>query len=271
MRYLTIILLFLFAHTAFAQVVINEIAWMGTADTASNEWIELFNSGSDTVDINGWILRIEGKKVKDITLKNSIVAGGYYFIERTDDTTLPNISADLITSFGAGLSNSGTTIVLLNTQGLEIDRVNGNDNWKIGGKIAGNNTTKETAQRSGGLWVTAHATPGAVNATPKAPAPVQAKTVTVPISVRPFVAKSIVAPPQTNFQVSSVINSVEDKSLSKTIQKQESSITKSENKEKSMWPWYSGVAFFGVFAALGLRYARSKRTLADEFEIIEDK
>ncbi len=267
-------ILFFFARTSYAQVVINEIAWMGITNFYTNEWIELLNNGSDTVDLSGWLLRIEGKKNKDIALKNSISAGGYYLIERTDDTTLPNIPADIVTPFGAGLLNSGATLVLLNAQGLEIDRVNGSDNWKIDGKTVGNNTTKETAQRAGILWITATATPRAENATPRAPVPahVQVKTATAPISEKPSVAKSIVvAPSHGNLQMASIINSVEDKSIYKTIQEQESFATKNENKERSMWPWYTGVAFLGAFAVLGLRLARSNGTLADEFEIIEDK
>ncbi len=235
-KLLIFVTLFSFASTASAQVVINEIAWMGTAESATNEWIELLNNGSDTVNLSGWILRIEGRRNKDIALTNSISAGAYYLIERTDDNTLPNILADLITPFGAGLSNGGTTLVLFNEQGLEIDRVNGNDNWRIGGKTAGNNTTKETAQRAGALWITATATPRAVNATPRAPAhvPVQVKTVTAPISAKPSVVKPIaVAPPQANLQLSYGINSVEDKSISKTIPVQEFPTTKSDNKEES--------------------------------------
>ncbi len=269
---LIFLMLFFISRTVSAQVVINEISWMGTAESATNEWIELFNSGSEAVNLSGWVLRIEGKKNKDITLKNSISAGGYYLIERTDDNTLPNTSADIVAPFGTGLSNSGATLVLLNAQGLEIDRVNGSDNWKIGGKTAGNNITKETAQRAGTLWITDIATPRAVNATPKAPAPVQVKTVTAPVPAKPSVVRStIVTPPQTNLQISSIINSVEDKSVSKIVQEQEPSVIKSENKERSMWPWYTGIAFLGTGALLGLRLARSKKTLADEFEIIEDK
>ncbi len=42
-------------------------------------------------------------------------------------------------------------------------------------------------------------------------------------------------------------------------------------KEGSSWPWYIAVAFMGAIGALGLRFVRSKSTLADEFEITEDK
>ncbi len=166
-------ILFFFTRTAYAQVVINEIAWMGTVDSATNEWIELWNNGSSSLDVSGWILRIEGKK--DITLAGAIAGNGYYLLERTDDTTVPTIAADLISPFGTGLANTGAILLLLDTQGSEQDRVNGSDNWKIGGvDITGNNTTKETAQRVGLVWRTGVGTPRAINqgVTPPALVPV---------------------------------------------------------------------------------------------------
>ncbi len=274
MRFFVVIVLIFAYHTANSAVVVNEIAWMGTAESATNEWIELFNNGNDSVDLTEWTLRIEGNKNKDIALKNFILAQGYYLIERTDDNTLPNIPADLVTPFGAGLANNGASLVLFNAQGLEIDRVNGNNNWNIGGQTAGNNATKETAQRDGSLWFTAVATPRAVNAIRKVPPPppVHSKTTITPVSIR---AKPPVAlAPQTNLQAPPTVNIAEDKTISKTIFTQESSTNESE------WLWYAAAALLGAFAFLGVRFARgaskkaesSKEPLsADDFEIIEEK
>ncbi len=154
---------------ASAAVVINEIAWMGSnVDGIEStkwqyyEWIELYNSGNNPVDLTGWILSIEGKK--DIPLENTISANSYYFLERSGYHAFVDISADLATSFGTGLANSGAILILKDSVGVEMDRVDGNDNWKIGdGEIIGNNTTKETAQRISSGWITATATPKAVN------------------------------------------------------------------------------------------------------------
>ena len=41
-----------------ASVFINEVAWMGTTASASDEWIELYNAGSTDVDISGWTLAL---------------------------------------------------------------------------------------------------------------------------------------------------------------------------------------------------------------------
>ena len=163
MKTIGVILLFLFAFVgqASASVIINEIAWMGTAVSPSNEWIELTNTGNGTVDLMGWTLSLEGKK--DIILSGSIAGGGYYLIERTDDTTVPNIPADLISSFGTGIPNTGALLSLKDAQGVVVDRVDGSNAWNIGGNIAGDNVTKETAQRGANGWYTSAPTPRAPN------------------------------------------------------------------------------------------------------------
>ena len=141
--------------------MINEIAWMGTANSASDEWIELYNDGSEGVSLDGWMLGTEDGAT-NISLTGSLAGGGYYLIERTDDTTVPNVTADMITPFGSGLSNSGEVLLVKNGNGTVIDRVDASSGWP-----AGDNTTKETMQRSvpsAGGWVTALATPKAANA-----------------------------------------------------------------------------------------------------------
>ena len=161
MRIIAIIFLCCIPSLVSAAVFINEIAWMGTSDSASNEWIELANTDATSVDLVGWVLSIEGKK--DIVLSGSINGNGFYLIERTDDTTVPTVIADLVTSFGTGLANAGAALSLKDTSGITVDRVDGTATWNIGGVVAGDNTTKETAQKGTNGWSTGTPTPRAVN------------------------------------------------------------------------------------------------------------
>ena len=39
------------------DVVISEIAWMGTTASDDDEWIELYNNTGSSIDLTGWILR----------------------------------------------------------------------------------------------------------------------------------------------------------------------------------------------------------------------
>jgi|GEM_PF-6640810 len=138
------------------DVVINEVAWMGTASSSNAEWIELYNRGSSPVDLAGWTLTATSGSPA-ITLSGTIGTGAYYLLERTDDTTVPFITADLI--YTGGLRNSGEVLELRDGSNNLIDTVDGSDHWAIGG----NNSTKETLQRSGDGWETATATPKAAN------------------------------------------------------------------------------------------------------------
>ena len=58
-KYLFLIIFFL-PFFASADVVINEVAWMGTDVHYTDEWIELYSSSA--VDLTGWVLSIVDKK-----------------------------------------------------------------------------------------------------------------------------------------------------------------------------------------------------------------
>lgn len=76
-------------------VVINEIAWAGTAASSADGWIELFNRTDKSVSLDGWVLRAK-TNTPYIPLSGAIAPHSYYLMERTDDHAVSNISADLI-------------------------------------------------------------------------------------------------------------------------------------------------------------------------------
>jgi hypothetical protein len=120
-------------------VVINEIAWAGTAASASDEWIELYNNTYQEIDLAGWTLSWEGEtihfdKTADNTreVRNSkIPAHGFYLIERGDDNTVSDIPADLI--YTGSLANEGESLVLRDGRDVVIDTANGGGGaWPAG-------------------------------------------------------------------------------------------------------------------------------------------
>ena len=111
------------------DVVINEVAWMGTPNSANDEWIELQNSTSLPVDLTGWTL-IASDGTPSISLSGSIPAGGYFLLERTDDTTVPSVTADLI--YTGGMGNDGEYLVLRDDTAAVIDEVNSSSGWFSG-------------------------------------------------------------------------------------------------------------------------------------------
>jgi len=118
------------------DVVMNEIAWMGTTVSYNDEWIELYNNTSSDISLDGWTLSsTDGSP--SISLSGTIPAKGYFLLERTDDNTVSQVQADLI--YSGSLSNSGEVLELRDNQGNLIDTV---DAW-----YAGDNSSKATMER----------------------------------------------------------------------------------------------------------------------------
>ena len=84
-RYLAITLFLLSPLSSSASVIINEVAWMGGVDSANHEWIELYNSGNESVDISGWTATItDGSwrgELSAVPEGTILPAGGFYVMD----------------------------------------------------------------------------------------------------------------------------------------------------------------------------------------------
>jgi len=134
--------------TDMFDVVINEIAWMGTINSANDEWIELYNNSNQDINLEGWGLYEQGGETLIEPLNGIIKANSYYLLERTDDETVPDIPASQEpTSWsGHGLKNSGEHLQLLDNKSNLIDEVKCSDGW-----FAGDNKSKQTMERRNSL------------------------------------------------------------------------------------------------------------------------
>jgi len=118
------------------DVAINEITWMGTPTSDNDEWIELFNNAASDDDLTGWTLTATDG-TPNIALSGVIPAGGHFLLERTDDSTVPEVPADQI--YTGALGNRGEILDLRDDDAGLQDQVDA--------CCAGDNTTKETMQR----------------------------------------------------------------------------------------------------------------------------
>lgn len=143
------------AHSAEGAVIINEVAWMGSAISPNHEWIELLNTGDSSVSLEGWTLT-DGVNLT-ILLTGTLSGGAYGVLERTSDDSAPGSA--LLTYTGA-LVNTGTTLTLKRADNQIEDQVAGGENWST---IGGDNSSKATAQYTVNGWRTGSATPGAAN------------------------------------------------------------------------------------------------------------
>lgn len=161
MKKFIFVLCFLFApFFASADIYFSEIAWMGTTDSANEEWIEIYNSGEET-DLSGWKIFEAGGSTQVISLSGSIASGQYLLVCRTTPSVPSPLSGDCDingTFGGSGLNNVGEDLSLVNSSSSVVDEINASSGWP-----AGDSSTKETMQKTGPGWVTGSPTPGAVN------------------------------------------------------------------------------------------------------------
>jgi hypothetical protein len=118
-----------FANASPLDVVLSEIAWMGTTSSSADEWIELYNNTGSPVDLTGWTLN-SADGTPSIPLSGSIPAAGYFLLERTDDTTVPDVPADQ--TYSGGLGNDGENPLLQDAGSNLIDHVDCNSGWFAG-------------------------------------------------------------------------------------------------------------------------------------------
>lgn len=152
MRFFVVVFFITFLpFVARASVMVTEIAWMGTANSANDEWIELYNDGGGSVNLSGWTLSASDG-TPSINLSGTIGAGAYALLERTDDTSYPGITA--LMTFTGALGNTGENLTLKNGSTV-IQSMDYASGWP-----AGDATTKQTMQWTGSSWVTANETAG---------------------------------------------------------------------------------------------------------------
>ena len=112
------------------DVVINEVAWGGTAASSADEWIELYNVTAAPITLTGWSLAAPDGS-PSIALCGVIPAQAYFLLERTDDDTVSDVPADQI--YTGGLVNDGETLLLTDPLGACIDTANADgDGWPAG-------------------------------------------------------------------------------------------------------------------------------------------
>ncbi len=131
------------------QIIINEVAWMGGSSdfglTSTDEWIELKNISGSEIDISNWQLIDKGEQIKinltSISGNKTVKPNRLILLERTNDSSVPNIPADLL--YSNTLNNSDEGVRLFDSQCNLVDEVLANPDWP-----AGDNTQKRTMERS---------------------------------------------------------------------------------------------------------------------------
>jgi len=129
------------------SVLIHEIAWAGTLASSADEWIELYNPGERSINLQDWRLS-DGSDIQ-ISLQGSIAPKMYYLLERSDDRSVADIPADHV--YSGTLSNAGEILTLRDPIGKVIDCANPKGRaWP-----AGERSSRASMERIGGQGSTA--------------------------------------------------------------------------------------------------------------------
>ena len=121
----------LFPICGNAQIIINEVMYY--PDPHEPEWIELYNAGSETVEVTNWTIREDSNSAGSDYFSATIPAGGYLvvtgnlenFTERWGELPSPVIEA----SFSYLNNNGGDCVRLRGNSGTEVDMVCYEDEW----------------------------------------------------------------------------------------------------------------------------------------------
>ncbi len=161
--------------TSYRAVILNEIAWGGTAASPEDEWIELYNPSSADITLSGWKIRknscgASGTDYIVLAGGAKIPRGGFFLLERgafsSDNNTVSDVSADQIylESTTPALSDSGEILFLCDNLGNFIDTANRNGGaWPQGSALPrfnyGSMERKGISAESDDNWVTNIGTP----------------------------------------------------------------------------------------------------------------
>ena len=155
-------LLFGFFNNALAQVEITEIMYdLEVGKDNDREWVELYNNGTEPIDISGWrLFEADTNHKLKVIFGNESLAGGGYAVIASDDTQFssdwPSFSGSIFDSSSFSLSNKGEVLIIRDSELNDIDSVSYLSEW--GGAGDGN-----SLQKIDGSWRASAPTPGMLN------------------------------------------------------------------------------------------------------------
>lgn len=167
-----LLVLFLTPTILNAQIIITEIMYNPEGSDSGREWIEIYNSGSDSIDLSDYKLLENGTNHKLISHNpesgDSLSIGSEKYAIIADNSTKfladfpqSNLQNQLLIDSVFSLNNTGEEISLVDLAGSAISTVVYDpENWGANGTGNSLQLNSET-----GNWISADPTPFAVNKT----------------------------------------------------------------------------------------------------------
>jgi len=107
-------------------IVINEINYKSADAHDAADWVEIYNAGSQSVDLEGWVIRDLKTDDQFIFPKGTIIYSGEYLVVCSNrskfKTVYPNVK-NVVGEFAFNLGNEADIVSLFDNNGSKIDQV----------------------------------------------------------------------------------------------------------------------------------------------------
>ncbi|MDD4995050.1 MAG: lamin tail domain-containing protein [Patescibacteria group bacterium] len=134
------------------RVIINEIFWSGSSLSIADEFIELYNTTNEPIDISGWEIAgaATNKNSLILPVNSTISALGFFVVANyspANEKSILNIEADYL-SASISLANSDAYYALRGPDGATVDAADDG----MGAPFSGDNENKASMARRPGCW-----------------------------------------------------------------------------------------------------------------------
>ena len=110
-----------------APLFISEIMYHDADPVFSLEFVEIHNAGGEAAELSGW--RLEGAVRYAFPEGTVIGAGDYLVVAEDPEDIFVQYGVEALGPYRGRLNNGGETLVLFDSAGTEVDRVDYDDTW----------------------------------------------------------------------------------------------------------------------------------------------
>jgi len=124
------------------NIIINEVMWSGTSQSIDDQWIELYNTTNQDINISRWRVYNSRDLTKPAIMlpANSVIEANSYFLisnySNESKNSLLNVEVDVVNGSMYLLPENNGNLVLRDIEGNVIDQASGEYVWPFG--IQGN-------------------------------------------------------------------------------------------------------------------------------------
>ena len=145
-----------------AEVIFSEVMYNPEGTDSGREWVEVYNSGSDAVDLTEYKLLENGTnhKVSAYNDGSTLLEPDSYAViaDNPEKLNVDHSISSIVLDTAFSLKNDGEEIQLIDPNGVSVDTVAFVPGW-------GGNGNGNSLQLNNDTWIPADPTPGSVNLT----------------------------------------------------------------------------------------------------------